>query len=302
MSTREPPSLAQIDMNLLVALDWLLRERSVTVAAKRMAVTQSAMSQTLARLRALLDDPLLVRVGTTMEPTDYALGLAEPLHEALDGLTAVLRRRSGFDPATARHVFTVATTDSIVSLFLPRLAERLAERAPQVEFRVVTLGIAVEEPLRAGDIDLVIGAIGPAPALRSIDLFDESFRVVARERHPILTSKDRLAAFCSHRHVLVGRTSRGQGAVDLALAKLDRTRTIAIRVPFLLAAPPIVAATDLLLTAPRRALEQIVDRRVVLIEPPFDLPGFTVRMHWHVRADRDPANRWLRDLMVELCG
>ncbi len=297
---REPASLAQIDVNLLVALDLLLRERSVTMAAKRMAVTQSAMSQTLARLRALLDDPLLVRVGTTMEPTNYALGLAAPLREALDTLTAVLRQRPGFDPASAHHVFTVATTDSIASLVLPALAKRLTTAAPHVEFRMVPLGGGVEQPLRAGDIDLAIGVVGPEPALRTTKLFDESFRVVVRERHPLLTSKDRLTAYCSHGHVLVGRTGRGQGAVDRALAALDRTRTIAIRVPYLLAVPAILTATNLVLTAPKRAVEQFVGHRIVSVAPPFELPGFEVRMVWHVRHDHDPALRWLRALLVEL--
>lgn len=296
------PRLAAMDVNLLVALDLLLQERSVTRAAARMAVTQPAMSQTLRRLRAQLDDPLLVRAGGRMVPTPRAEALAGPLRQALDGLQAVVAAAPRFDPATAQRRFTVATTDYGGALWVPALAAALAAEAPGVDLRVQALDAHVPEALERGEADLAVGVMPDGvPGLQRARLYDEGFRALVRAGHPLLDAPDRLDAYCGAQHVLVGLSGRGQGAVDRALARLGRQRRVAVRVPYFLAAPLVVAGSDLVLTAPARAVA-LFERHYPLIgfAPPVTLAPFSMSMAWHARYERDPGSRWLRDRLAAL--
>ncbi len=290
------PSLAALDVNLLVALDALLQTRSVTAAARRMAVSQPAMSQTLARLRTQLDDPLLVRVGAQMVPTPRAEALAGPLRAALAALQAAVSAAPTFEPATATRTFTLATTDYGAALWVPEVTAHLARVAPGVNLRVVPQPADVTQGLQRGAFDVVVGVLPDLGAgVRRQVLYRDGFQGFVRAGHPLLAAPDRLAAYCAAGHVLVGLTGTGDGAVDRALAAQGLSRRVVVRVPFFLAAPLVALRSDLVLTSPARAVAAFTGwYPAVAFEPPVDLPQFTISLAWHLRDDADPGARWLR--------
>ncbi|MEL6179446.1 MAG: LysR family transcriptional regulator [Myxococcota bacterium] len=294
--------LSQLDTNLLVALDLLLRECSVTRAAQQMGVTQSAMSQTLSRLRDLLEDPLLTRSGNTMEPTPKAELLAPPLRAALRDLEAVLSLAPAFDPAQAKREFSVGATDYVALLLVRPLMVKLAQQAPGVAVRVVPLGRNITQPLEEGEADLVLSVLLDMGArMKHRVLYRESYRCLMRHDHPLAQvspqDKERwLDHYCAAGHVLVGRTGRGLGRVGRTLAQEGRTRRVMLRVPYFLAAAPVVSSTNLVLTLPSRAalIFAAEDPDLIVSQVPLELPTFAVASIWHERYDRDPGLSWLR--------
>jgi DNA-binding transcriptional LysR family regulator len=294
-------SLAGIDLNLLVVLDALLTERHVTRAARRIGLTQPAASHALARLRALLDDPVLVRgPGGGLVPTARAEAIAPALRTALDGIAAALRGTPGFEPATARRTFRIATNDHAELVLLPRLVARLAVEAPCVDLWVVQTPEDPGAALAAGAID---GAIGvwrgrawPA-GIYERRLFDDDFRCVVRRGHPAAAQRLTLTRFCALSHLLVAPRGTRGGLVDDALAAQGKRRRIAIAVPHFLVAPHVIAETDLIVTLAARVARVFAEPLgLVLLPPPVELRRFTTSLVWHERVHHDPGQRWLREL------
>lgn len=307
-------SLRQLDLNLLVAFDLLAREKSVTRAAERAGVTQSAMSHTLRRLRALLDDPLLVRGARGMTLTPRAEALAVPLRGALVGLARALEAPPSFDPAASRRTFRVVAPDLFELLALPPLWARLREAAPGAGLVFQPAPAALAEALETGDVDVAIAPVllseeatdlGPrtGPELRRRTLFRDRFRCFVRADHPALSGRRRMtpARFAALDHLLVSPTGRGPGFVDGVLAARGLTRRVALRIPQHATALAMVAESDLVLTAPA-ALEAAADARVRSLAPPVALPEHAVTLVWHPRFDADPAHRWLRDQLAEVAS
>jgi DNA-binding transcriptional LysR family regulator len=297
--------LARLDANLLITLDVLLEERSVTAAAKRQGVTQSAMSQALARLRGVFGDRLLVRSGAAMVPTPRAMQLATPLRHALDSLQAAISRAPTFEPAESTRSFAVAATDYLTQVLVPPLVSELRARAPHVSLDVRSVHRDdIPDALERGHID-VGTAVSPSrrsEALRSQKLFDESFLGLAREGHPLLEDPD-TAAFAAVPQVLVAPRGKPGGLVDRILEAQGLAREVAVRVPFFLSAPAIIAATDMVMVLPARlAREAARAHPVALFEPPVRVGGFTIEQIWHLRYDDEPGSIWLRELIVEVAG
>jgi DNA-binding transcriptional LysR family regulator len=305
MHTVHDLDLAAIDLNALVVLDALLAERHVTRAAAKVGLSQSAVSHALARLRALLGDPLLVRGPRgALVATPRAEAIAPALRQALDGVRTAIRGEPRFDPATVRRSFRIGTGDYAELILLPRLVARLAREAPGVDLWVVPVPDDTAAALAAGAIDLAIGVWG-APSwpagLYQRGLFDEDFRCVVRAGHPATAQRLTLARFCELDHLLVAPRGTPGGTVDNQLAALGRTRRVAVRVPHFLIAPHVIAASDLVVTiATRLARLYAEPLGLELIAPPLDLPPFTVSMVWHERAHHDPGHRWLRERLVEV--
>jgi DNA-binding transcriptional LysR family regulator len=297
--------LESVDLNLLVALDALLGERNVTRAATRIGVTQSAMSHSLARLRALTGDELLVRGREGMLPTVRAEALARPVRQALDDIARALAPPVPFDPATARARVVIGTSDYGELVLLPRIVARLARDAPGFDLRVVTLPEPLAEPLAAGTIDLAIAPVRPGderPGIYAKRLFDERFVCVVRKGHPLARKKLTLARYASTPHALIAPRGREGGFVDDALAALGMSRRVAVAVPHFLIAPHVVAASDLLLTLARRVADVLAGPLglAVLTPPPeLGLEGFTMSAAWHERTHGDAAHRWLRQVVVD---
>lgn len=295
--------LRSIDVNLLVALDALLDERSVTRAAERMGVSQSAMSRTLARLRELVGDPLLVRNVNEMERTPVAEDLCGPLRQALGQLDALVTEREAFDPATSARSFRLEITDHAAVAVLPRLLPRLHALAPEVDLDVAPPTGEAEARLVERRTELFIGGmVLDVPGLFRQALFEEELVCVVRRDHPHRDRLGEVAGYAALEHVLVSpRGSTREGTVDRALAALDLRRRVVLRLPQFLVAPLVVASTDLVATIPRRVAETLVhDGRLAIVPPPLELATFTVHQVWHERHHNDHGHRWLRQQVAEV--
>ena len=296
-------NIASLNMNLLPVLDALLTERSVSRAGARLGLSQPAVSNALAQLRALLKDPLLVRRGGGMAPTERALALAGPLRAALLALEQGLEPSASFDPAAARRDFTIATNDFVAFAMLPRLLARLQLEAPQVHLQVrAWQEHVVPSDLARGDADLMLGFNRGLPAgHQGTPLFDDRFVFVARKGHPLVRGKIKLATYTKLAHVLVSQEPKARGIVDEVLAQRGLERDVALRVSHFLLVPPIIAATDYV-----AALSEIVARPMAaglplqLLPMPLEVPTATVHMIWHERTSASPAHAWLRGVIEEV--
>jgi len=297
--------LGTFDLNLLVALDALLAERSVTRAAARIGITQSAASHALARLRTLTGDSLLVRGRDGMVPTVRAEAIGAPLRRALEDITGTLSSPLAFDPKTARLRVFIGTSDYSELVLLPGIMARLAREAPGVELRVLTLGDDPASELSSGRLDIVLmpPPLGEgAPGIRGQRILRDRFVCVARSGHPLAKRKAlTVSRFAGAMHALISPWGMEGGFVDDALARLGLKRRVAVAVPHFLAAPHIVASSDLLLTVAERVAGALAGPLglVVLTPPPeLGLTGFAISILWHERTHQDPARRWVRDVIV----
>jgi DNA-binding transcriptional LysR family regulator len=294
--------LRSIDTNLLVALDALLDECSVTRAADRMGVSQSAMSRTLARLRELVGDPLLVRTAHEMERTPVAEDLREPLREALSQLEALVTEREAFDPATSIRSFRLEITDHAAVAVLPRLMPRLRELAPGVDLEVAPPEGKPEARLLERRTELFIGGLVlDVPGLFRQALFEEELMCVVRHDHPDRDTLHQLERYAALDHVMVSpRGASREGTVDKALAAHELRRRIVLRVPQFLVAPLVAARTDLVATVPRRVAEALAHGgTLAVVPPPVELATFTVHQVWHERHHHDHGHRWLRQTVAD---
>jgi DNA-binding transcriptional LysR family regulator len=295
-------NLAALDLNLLLVLEVLLAERSVTRAARRLGLSQSATSHALARLRTALDDPLFVRTSRGLTPTAKASRLAIPLRQAFGQLRQALDEPSPFDPATAAGTVRICSADIGQSLLVPGLSAIVAQRAPQVLLVVMGFPEDVYGLLSSWHADLVLGLAGVGPELHQRVLMSEPFRCVVREQHPGLRDGALpLEAYVEYGHVLVSPKGTPRGFVDRALGALGRSRRVALVVPHLLPAAQAVATTDLVLTAPARLAAGAAELLpLVVVDPPLEIEPFPLAMSWHDRRHDDPLHAWIRTQLAEL--
>ena len=294
--------IRNVDLNLLVALDALLAERSVSRAAVRLHLSQPAASALLARLRELFGDPLLLRSARGMLPTQRALELLGPVRQVLDEIDAIVQPRAAFDAASAEHTFTLSASDYVEYTLLPMLVDYLEHKAPGVRLEVRPLDLqTVAKQMESGDVDLCITGLLNAPAgLHVRPLYTERIVSVVRREHPGVGARLTLDKFCSLEHIQV--SVRGSGfstRIDAGLAALGRKRRARLAVPHFLLVPEIVARSDMISALPER-LARGYAKKLRIFEPPLDLEGFTVGEIWHERNQRDPAQQWLRDVLLEL--
>lgn len=291
--------LRGLDLNLLPVLDALLGERHVTRAAHRLGLSQPATSHALARLRALLGDPLLVRGPGGLVATPRALALAPQVREALEASARVLAGPVAFVPAEARRTFHIAASDYAELVLLPALIARLRRVAPGVELWSHPVPADAADALADGRVDLCVvperGAGWPAGVYQRA-LFAETFTCVVRADHPAAGRRLTLNRFCELDHLLVAPRGTPGSYVDDALAAVGRRRRVAVAVPHFLVVPHIVAATDLVATLATRVARQLAaPLALAVLPPPVEVAGFTMALLWHERAQRDPAHRWLRE-------
>jgi DNA-binding transcriptional LysR family regulator len=294
--------LRRLDLNLLVVLQALLAERSVTRAAERLALSQPAVSHALARLRRSFGDRLLVRTPHGMKPTPRAKAMAEPLERALADLTRAVSSPGEFDPRRARRRFHMATDDYLELVLMPRLLARVWRDAPGIDIRVHSVGARSGHDLAEGSIDFIVDpleVLGQLPGAYSQRILDERFVCIVRAGHPVLGKPLTAKAFASLSHALVAPAGRPGSIVDTALGKLGLRRRVAIAIPHFIAAPAIIRETDAVATLPRRIALTLGDG-LVLIEPPIALPTFTIETVWHERNHNDPAHAWLRGCISEV--
>ncbi|MBL8716493.1 MAG: LysR family transcriptional regulator [Myxococcales bacterium] len=295
--------LPGVDLNLLVAFEALLAERSVTRAAARLGLTQPATSHALARLRALLDDPVLVRTARGMVPTERALALEPVVRRALGDLSEALAPTS-FSPATAERMFTLGTGDYAEMVVLPGLAAEVARSAPQVSLLVRPVPEPFVQELEDRRLDVVLSPSVPEVAgIHTRRLFDERFVCVVREGHPGVGGRLTLDRYCSLSHLLIAPRGRPGSFVDTALAEMGRKRRVALTVPHFLVAPMVVAESDLVLTLAERVARRFAKTfGLRVLPPPFEIGGFSIHLFWHARVNDDPGHVWLRQQILAASG
>jgi DNA-binding transcriptional LysR family regulator len=295
-------NINSVNLNLLVAFDALFEELSVTAAARRAGVTQPAMSNTLAQLRALFGDPLFLRHRTGLTPTTRAKQLAEPVRSGLRLLQSALADRS-FDPQSSQRRFVIATSDYVELVLLPALLRRLAAEAPGVRLQLRPWGLH-EAPaeLARGEVDLMLGFYGALPPHHHEQpLFVDEYVCVVRRGHPTVKGKLSLAQYLRLSHVLVSSRADSPGSVDRALASIGKQRNVGARVSHFLTVPVLVSQTDFVAALDRRVAEVFArPLGLKLFPPPLKLPKGTIGQVWHEQQHSDPAHRWLRALIADV--
>ena len=296
------PALRRLDLNLLPVFDAIYRHRSVRLAADELAMSTSALSHALSRLRATLNDPLFFREGHRMSPSVYASQLAPSIASALSFLNHELTPQPEFDAASSSECLQIAITDFTALCIFPALMHRLQLAAPGLRFelRYLPHSPALTE-LLAGEVDLALGFSTQDdirhPELEEIDWFEDEYVVISNARRTRLTLEEYLAA----RHLVVTPWNEKQGVLDVRLEQLGYTRQIAIKTPSMLSAPFIVAESDLLMAIPRYAAEKLVAAAGLRIFPlPFSIRTFEVKIYSHKRSGQRGATRWLKEELQTL--
>jgi DNA-binding transcriptional LysR family regulator len=294
--------LAGLDLNLLVAFTALLEERHVTRAAHRLGLTQPAMSQSLARLRTMLKDPLLVRTKNGMMPTARAEAMREPLALALESIVRAIAPPVPFDPKVTARRWRLATSDYVELVLLPKLLPHLSTAAPRFDLRIVNHGAATNAELEDGKLDLAIVPGAPETGgFYGQKLFDDRFVCVVRKDHPTVKSRLSLEQYVALPHLLVAPRGDGGGSVDIALARLGKRRRVAVQVPHFLVTPHLLVQTDLVITLAERVARTFTEMfGLRILAPPLELEGFSMSLVWHERAHGDPAHAWLRTVIAKL--
>jgi len=298
--------LAGVDLNLLVAFDALMEERSVSRAASRLSLSQPGMSNALARLRKLFGDPLLVREGLALAPTPRAEALRQPVRDALAIIRGALDSPAGFDPANDRASCTVSCSDYSLLMLIGPLVRRLAAAAPGVTIRVLPRLPDPVRLLRDGTADLVIepAEIMPEAQLASQRLFADRWLCCVWSGNAAVGERMTMDAYLRLGH-LVYSMGRGQPAsiVDQHLERSGVPRRIEFTVESFLLAPFLLEGTDLVTVVPERAvphLRRTADIRV--LEPPVPLPAITQTQWWHPRQTASPAHAWIRARIAEIAA
>lgn len=290
-----------IDLNLLVVFQEVFQERQISSVAKKLGLSQPAVSNALARLRKSFDDELFVRTAQGMQPTPLAQQLAEPVASALASITRALNQHEVFEAATSKRHFTIAMTDVGELYFMPRLIEQCRRLAPQIRLSTVRASsIDIKAGMETGRVDLAIGAFDDiSGALYQRRLFRQNYVCMLRQGHPLagaaISAKDFLAA----QHLIVASMESPYDKINQSLEKAGITAGAHFTVPHFVAVPYIVSTTDLLVTVPQKLAESAAAPfNLLYVKPPLRLPALQTNVFWHRRFNQDEGNQWLRNLIV----
>ena len=287
-----------LDLNLLKALDALLDERSVTRAAKRLALTQPAMSGMLNRLRDCFEDPLFTRTQRGIVPTLRALELAVPVKNILTDVGELLQKRL-FDPATTAMTLNIAATDYALRAVIVPFMSAMRQQAPGIRVAVLPVNneqLSLQFERGTLDIALITPETTP-PDLHAKALYEEQYVCLMRREHPLTQpGAFTLDTFCSQDHALVSYPGGSfSGVTDEVLRKIGRERRVTLSVCSFLVLPEILRVSDLISVVPRRLA--LSTQGLVMLPPPLEIQGFTKTLVWHERTHRDPGHQWLRELL-----
>ncbi|WOK36101.1 LysR family transcriptional regulator [Sphingomonas sp. C3-2] len=293
------------DLNLLIALDILLEEESVAAAAQRMNLSAPAMSRTLARIRDTLGDPILVRAGKKLVPTPRALKMRERIHAVTADALELLQRVSEQGLETIERQFTIRANDVFVAAVMPVLLRKLRESAPGVLLRSIPESDLDDDALRQGRVDLFVGGTEKLPPeVRVQTLFTTYYVGLARAGHPLFDGPVTPERLASYEHISVSRRGARTGPIDDALAAHGLHRTVAMIAWNFSSAMFALPDTDFILPVPRHMIWGLDKLHTDLraFELPLDLPRVAIRQAWHPRFDNDAVHRWLRRMVLTVCG
>ncbi len=303
--------LARIDLNLLVHLDALLREENVTRAAVHLGITQPAMSNGLKRLRALLDDPILVRTSDGMTPTELASSLKPAVREILSRVEKVIQPERDFDLNSSR-VFRIMASDYAESTLIPAVLSQVRKQAPNVTLDVLTPSDVSFIDVEQGRVDMAINRFDSLPqSFHQKTLWSDSFSCLISPENPLVSDFD-LTAYLAASHIWVSKTGFGVGVgvnpedvqrlgwVDEALARIGGKRKISVFTRHYQVAMLLAQQHDLVATLPSKAAKlNLENKRFIVKEPPFEIPDFDLKMAWSPLLHHNAGHQWLRHLIVD---
>lgn len=305
-------NINKIDLNLLVYLDVLLREKNVTRAANQLNITQPAMSNGLKRLRDLLNDPVLVRTSDGMVPTERARELAPVVRGILLTLEETLQPNKDFEPQSSPRVFRIMASDYAASTLIPVLLKKLQEQAPQASLDIMTPSDVTFHDVENGKVDMAINRFDQLPqSFHQKTIWRDSFACLINARNPVLQQFN-LDSYLKSQHIWVSKTGFGVGVgmdpkdvqklgwVDEALAKLGKQRNIAVFTRNYHVAMHLAVEMNLIATLPLRAARLYErDNNMVIMDPPFPIPSIELKMIWSPLLHQDASHIWLRRLIAE---
>ncbi len=289
------------ELTLLYVFDAIMTEGSVTLAADRLAMTQPAVSNAVARMRDVWQDPLFVKKGRQIEPTAFARSLWDQVRDPMHFLSAAVES-SVFNPAESRRKFRVAIADMWVDMFWLPLMEKVCEQAPNVDLYAVPYTISgVVDQLREANVDLVLGPLNQHDrSLRSHYLMSSVFKLVMRKTHPLASKPISMEDYLAARHMLVSQSGDAHGFVDSALQRDGLRRRVALTVNHFSAVPKLLTHSDLMAVVPEVVAGGSQYRSELWVtDPPVALDPVPVYLIWHTRLDRDPGLVWMRNLLEE---
>ncbi|OOR87716.1 LysR family transcriptional regulator [Moraxella caviae] len=307
-------NLQKVDLNLLVYLDVLLREKNVTRAAEQLGITQPAMSNILRRLRSLFNDPLLVRSSEGMTPTERAFELQPRIREILSDVATLLEPRTEFRPYSTSRVFRIMTSDYAEATLVPRLVKALRSEAPNVILDFLTPSDVSYRDMEQGRVDLAINRFNEIPqSFHQVLVWRDTFSCLLSAESPYV-GRFNLKNYLKAQHVWVSKTgmgvgfgvnpekSGGLGSIDQALQRLGQKRQISVFTRHYQMPAMLTANKDLIATLPTRVakLQAYNNPRIVVKEPPFFIPEFELTMAWSPLLQHQPAHRWLRQLILHV--
>jgi len=293
-------NLSKVDLNLFIVFDAIYTEANLTRAGQIVGITQPAVSNALARLRETFNDPLFVRTAQGMVPTPMAQNIIGPVRNALALLRTSVQESRIFTPLQANKTFRISMTDLTEAVILPPLFQRLRRLAPalMIESFLCKRRETTKE-LAAGRLDFAIDApLNTDPQVRHVKLMQDRYVCAMRQGHPLTDSTLSVDSYLGLTHIHISSRRNGLGYVDLALGKMGVQRKIALRSQHYLMAFQVLQQTNMVMTVPERFARRHQLRYLGL---PVDVPALETHLYWHESTDQDPANRWMREQIIELC-
>jgi len=294
--------MSKLDLEWLAVFDEVYKTGNVTKAAERLGMAQAAASTALNKLRAHFDDRLFTRTAQGMQPTPHAERIYPNLREALAQLAQAQGNRSSFEPAHAQRRFRICMTDISEVVLLPGLLDHLRHTAPGVHIETEIISTHSGRRLQDGDVDLAVGFMPQLDAgFYQQVLFMQNFVCLAAQNHPRIGAKLTRKRFEEEAHAVVSSSGTGHAIVDTTIARLGLKRNVVVRLSSFLSVARIVAHTELIVVVPRILGNVLATQEPVkVLAPPFTLPAYAVKQHWHERFHADPGNAWLRRTLAQL--
>lgn len=292
--------LKSVDLNLLVAFDAMVEQRSVTLAGEAIGLSQPAMSAALNRLRATFGDPLFVRSGQEMKPTPRATELAAPIRLVMQTVNGEILQRAVFDPASTERAFTLIMPDIAEVHFIPRLLGRFAEEAPNAKLRAITRPPqAAAEALETGAADLAVGYFPDLQRTGFVQqkLFDNTHVCVVRHGHPAAARRLTMKEYLAATHAVVRPDGR-EHVFEQFMRQRGLRLKVQVELSHFMSLLPVIENSDLIATVPIHLAHVCQNyANVRIVEPPVKSPVIAVHQFWHRRVHHDAANGWLRKLL-----
>ena len=306
-------NIANVDLNLLVYLDVLLREKNVTRAAEELGISQPAMSNGLKRIRELFSDPILVRTSDGMTPTERAKELQPLIRSVINASEQVILPKSSFDPKSSNRIFRIMASDYGETTLIPVLLTELSKKAPTIRLDIMTPSDVSFPDVERGKVDLVINRFDNLPlSFHQSLLWNDGFSCVVNSKNPIRKLWN-LDTYLKAKHVWVSKTGMGVGVgvspdtfqklgwVDDALEKIGKKRNISIFTRHYQAALILGGQENLIVTLPSKAAMQVQDNKSFsVLEPPFHIPKMQLKMLWSPLLQNDPGHKWMRQLIKSI--